>query len=110
VGGTIPGQVVLGSIKSKLSKPWGASQQVALLHGLCISSCPAWVPVLIFCRDRLWCGCESQINPFQLNLFLSQCFIIATVTLTGALLSGYVKSQVCLCVCMCMCVCVHACV
>ena len=54
--GVIPGLVVLGSIRSRLSKPCGANQYIASFHGLCVSSClqnPApseflfWLPSMI---------------------------------------------------------------
>lgn len=49
---TIPGLVVLGSIKSRLSKPWGASQLVVPLHGLCISICFS-IPVMTSFDDKM---------------------------------------------------------
>jgi hypothetical protein len=45
VGGVIPGQVVLGSIRKKAEQAMGSKPVSSTLQGLCISSC-FWVPAL----------------------------------------------------------------
>ena len=64
--------------ESRLSKPWGASQEAAPLHGLCISAClqvPAlleFLPSLLLTMD---CYMElSEINPFLSKLPLAVVF------------------------------------
>jgi hypothetical protein len=48
VGGAIPGQVVLGSIRKQAEQAMGNKPVSSTLHGLCISSC-LQVPALTEC-------------------------------------------------------------
>lgn len=73
MGGVIPWQVVLGAIKSRLSKPWGTASKK---HGFCICPVPAskflpGIPALIFLNDG---SCDPRhTKPFSPSYFWSWC-------------------------------------
>ena len=71
LGGTIPGLVVLGSIRRKTEQARG-SRPVTSFHGPCISSCflTCFSSSPDFLGDEQQCGSVSRINPFLPNLLL----------------------------------------
>jgi hypothetical protein len=75
VGGAIPGQVALGSIrkqseKARGSKPVSSTPPWPLHQLLPPSSCPVWVPGLTSFGDEHQCGSVSWITPFLPSLLL----------------------------------------
>jgi hypothetical protein len=75
MGGTIPGLVVLGSIRKQAEQARGSKSLSSTspwpLHQLLPpSSCPVWVPVLTSFGDEQQCGSVRWINPFLPNFFL----------------------------------------
>jgi hypothetical protein len=79
VVGSIPGLVVLGSIRKQAEqamgcKPVSCTPPWPLFQFLPPGSCPAFVPVLTSFNDELQFANVSQINPFFPILLLVMVF------------------------------------
>jgi hypothetical protein len=87
VGGAVHGLVVLGSIRKQIEQQWGASQEAAPLHGLCISSC-LQVPALTSFFDEQCQGSVSQVL-FPPQVAFGPGALSSIETLTKTVLSDY---------------------
>jgi hypothetical protein len=84
VGGTIPGLVVLGSIRAGWASQGNqaSKEHPSMASASAPAFWPAWVPVLTSFGDEQQYGSVSQINPFLPNLLLGHDVCAGIETLT----------------------------
>jgi hypothetical protein len=110
VGGTIPGLVVLGSIKEhtdRFSAFWlrssvehaeqASKEHPSMASASASASWPAWVPVLTSFSDEQHHGSVSWINPFLPNLLLGHDVYTRIETLTKTIIKLFPKVPEMLC-------------